>query len=269
MLLPNPGWMSIDMRVPFVASLWEPKYVLGALAFFLYGVSMLFWLLRGGRRGLIGFAFLAPLLLFAVEFSAVRIQEPFVLYRSYLWMPPLFLLLPAISCRLPNKIFWPSLLLAALAFAYATNDRLKSFSDGFAMWDDAVQKLPDEQALGSARAHSSRGYGNAMRGELGAALGDFERALRVDPEYRDAYQNRMWVYRKLGDSQAALRDADALIRLYPNEPKFHALRGGIYREMGDFDRAIADFAHACDQGSTGACLALALTRQQQATARTP
>ena len=45
---------------------------------------------RGGRLGLLGFALLAPWLLFATELSAVRIQEQFVLYRSYLWMAPAF-----------------------------------------------------------------------------------------------------------------------------------------------------------------------------------
>lgn len=267
MLIPYPGWMSIDMRVPFATSLWEPKYVLGALALLAYGMGALYWLLRGGRRGLVGFALLAPLLLFAVEFSAVRIQEPFVLYRSYLWLAPLFLLLPAVSSGLSDKVFWPLLLLIAFAFAHASSDRLRTFSDSFALWDDAVKKLPDERALGSARAHSSRGYGNASRGELRASIGDFERALRVDPKYGDAYQNRAWVYAKLGDYEAALRDANTLIQLYPDELKAYSLRGRIYRDMGDFDRAIADYTYACDRKWMGACLALTITRQQQAAER--
>lgn len=263
MLIPYPGWMSIDMRVPFAISLWQPKYFLGVLAFLVYGVGALFWLLRGGRRGLVGFALLAPLLLFVVEFSAVRIQEPFVLYRSYLWLAPLFLLLPALSSTLPDKVFWPLLLAVAFAFAYASSDRLHTFSDGYALWDDAVRKLPDERALGSARAYSGRGYERVMRGSLEASLEDFERALRVDPKYGDAYQNRAWVYAKLGDYQAALRDADTLIRIYPERLKAYALRGRIYREMGDYDRAIADYTYACDRKWMGACLALAVTRQQQ------
>ncbi|MEW5968109.1 MAG: hypothetical protein AB1720_14130 [Pseudomonadota bacterium] len=267
MLVPYPGWMSIDMRVPFATSYGEPKYVLGMLACVAYVTIAAFWLLRGGRRGMVGFALLAPLLLFAVELSAVRIQEPFVLYRAYLWMAPLFLLLPAISYRLPGKVFWPLILAIVVAFAYGTSDRLHTFSDGFLLWDDAVRKLPHEQAPGSARAHSSRGYGNVMRGELRASLDDFERAIRVDPTHQHAYQTRVWVYKKLGDFESALRDANTMVRLFPEDPKAYTLRGAVYRDMGDYDRAIADLAWACDRKWIGACLALAVTRQQQAAAQ--
>ncbi len=267
MLIPNPGWMSIDMRVPIAVSLWEPRYVLGLCAFLVYGVMAVWLLMQRGRRGLVGFALLAPLLLFAVEFATVRIQEPFVLYRSYLWMAPVFLVVPALSNALPGKIFWPLILAVALAFAYASNDRLKSFSDGYMLWDDAVRKLPDERVLGSARAHSNRGAWNVRRGALQEAVNDFTRALNVDPNYKDAYQNRAWAFMKLGDHEAALHDANTMIRLYPQDPRAYTLRGTIYRSRGDLELAIVDYAHACQQKWTGACLVLEMTRQQQAATR--
>jgi hypothetical protein len=256
MLVPYAGWMSIDMRVPLAANFGEPKYLLGVLAFVMYGMTAFFWLLQGGRRGLIGFALLAPLLLFAVEFSTVRIQEPFVLYRAYLWMPLLFLLLPAISYSVPDKLFWAVILAIAVAFSFSSRDRLESFSSEFALWDDAVQKLPDEQALGSARTHANRGYLNMKRGDMQAAIVDLTHALRVDPEYKKAYQDRAVVYMKLGNFPAALQDADLAIRLQPEDPNGYALRGVIYRSKGDFDKAMADFEFACKQKSIGACTAI-------------
>jgi len=260
MLIPYAGWMSIDMRVPLAAHYWEPKYLLGVLAFVMYGMTALFWLFKGGRRGLIGFALLAPLLLFAVEFSTVRIQEPFVLYRAYLWMPLLFLLVPAISYSAPDKLFWVAILGIAVAFSFSSRDRLTSFSNEFALWDDAVQKLPDEQALGSARTYANRGYLNIKRGALQAAIVDLTRALRVDPEYKKAYQDRAVVYMKLGNYPAALWDADMAIRLRPEDPNGYALRGVIYRSKGDFDKAMVDFTFACKQKSVGACTAIKVTK---------
>lgn len=268
MLVPYPGWMSVDMRVPIALHVWDPKYVLGVVAFIVYGVVASVWLFCRGRLGLIGFALLAPWLLFLVEFSTVKIQEPFVLYRSYLWLAPVFLLIPAVSSRLPDALFWPAVLIVALAFAYASTDRLKTFSDSYALWDDAVRKLPDERALGSARAYSNRGGLNVKRGAYQDAVDDFTRALRVDPGFRDAYQNRALAYVKLGDHGAALRDANAMIRLYPQEPRAYAVRGGIYRNMGDLDLAIADYERACRQEWAGACVALAIMREQKDTMRT-
>jgi len=156
------------------------------LALATYGVATVLCLLKGGRRGLIGFA-CWRLLLFAVEFSTVRLQEPFVLYRAYLWVPPLFLLVPALTCAVPDKFFWPAILVAAVAFSVASSDRLKSFSSSHALWDDAVLKLPSEQAPGSARAYNNRGLQNMQRGDIQAAIADFTSALRVDPEYKLAY----------------------------------------------------------------------------------
>lgn len=255
MLVPWPGWMSIDMRVPIATELRDPKYLLGIVAFIAYGVVALAWLAKGRRRGLIGFALLAPWLQFLVEFSAVRIQEPFVLYRSYLWMAPLFLLLPAVTNKLSDLQFWSVIVTVALAFGLASSDRLKTFSDNYALWDDAVRKLPDERAMGSARTYANRGAWNIKRGALQEAIEDTTRALRVDPEFKDAYQNRAWAYVKLGKHEAALRDANFLIHLYPQDPSVYTVRGGIYRNMGNFDLAIADYQHACQKKSTEACVA--------------
>lgn len=255
-LLPYPGWMSIDMRVPFAAHLGEPKYWLGVLSLAVYGFTSLWLLLKRGRRGLVGFALLAPFLLFAVEFSTVRIQEPFVLYRAYLWIPLLFLLIPALTSEWPNKLFWPLVLIAAVAFSVASHDRLNSFSSEFAVWDDAVRKLPNELASGSARTFSNRGYLNMKRGDLDASILDFTRALRVDPAYKKAYQNRAFVYSKQGQFEAALQDANTVIRLYPDDANNFALRAVIYRSAGQPEKAMADYEVACKRKSISACVAI-------------
>lgn len=257
MLVPYPGWMSIDMRVPFAASLWEPKYWLAILALACYAVITAIGVLRGGRLGLLGYAFLAPLWLFAVEFSSVRIQEPFVLYRSYLWMAPLFLAMPAVSQALPDKFFWPAVLTVALAFAVASSDRLRSFSSAYALWDDAVEKLPDARALGAARVYTNRGALLMKRGDLAGAVADFSRALQADPRYKDALKGRAFAFMKQGKHEAALTEASALIRLYPDDRGNYIARGHIYKHRGDWVRAKADFAYGCQEDRRpDVCLAL-------------
>lgn len=262
MLLPWPGWMSIDMRVPIAIELWNPKYILAVIAFVVYGGIATKLLLKGGRKGLIGFALLAPWLHFLVEFSAARIQEPFVLYRAYLWMVPLFVLIPAVSSKLPNVLFWSIVLTTAFAFGLAANDRLKTFSSGYALWDDAVRKLPSERAMGSARTYSNRCAWNLRREAWQEGINDCTRALSVNPSHKEAYQNRAWANRKLGNYAAALRDANTLIFLYPKDPTPYVVRGRVYSEMGNVDLAIKDFQYGCDQGSMGACVALATTKKR-------
>lgn len=262
MLVPYPGWMSIDMRVPFANSLGEPKYLLAVLALAAYTMLAIRGVLRGRRRGLVGYALLAPLLLFAVEFSTVRIQEPFVLYRTYLWITPLFLVVPAVTQRLPDRFFWPVIMMMALAFAYASSDRLTSFSGGFALWDDAVHKLPEEPVSGKARVYANRGNWNAKRGDLQGAVADFTSALSADSRFKGAYAGRAFAYVKLGDFDSALRDANAFVLLFPEDPYGLTVRSLVFREQGNIEAALQDLERGCDMKSMGACIALNVTKKR-------
>ena len=171
-MIPNPDWMSVDMRAPFARRLTEPKYLFFATGVLVYAAVALRYLFKGGRTGIVGFALLAPLLMFCVEFSTVRLQEPFVLYRTYLWIPFLFLLTPVLTNDLTEKWFWPLVLGTALAFAAISTDRLRSFSSDYALWDDAVKKLPDEVTPGTARAYNNRGRAKLRLGDAKGAIKD-------------------------------------------------------------------------------------------------
>lgn len=265
MLIPYPDWMSVDMRVPFASSLNDPKYMLGGLAFMVYGLIALRWLFKGGRMSMAGFALLSPWLLFWVELSAVRVQEPFVLYRGYLWLTPLFLLIPAVSYSLSDKVFWTGVLVAALCFSYATHDRLKSFSSEYVVWDDAIRKLPDASVLAVARLYSNRGYANFQRQDIQAAIVDFTRALQFDDQFVHAYRSRSYAYAIAGNYQAAIRDANTLIRLGYEEPggfNGFVARGIVYLRMRDFTHALEDFDKACKQDSAIGCSILKATQEK-------
>jgi protein O-mannosyl-transferase len=256
MLFPNPGWMSIDMRPAFATQLWQPEYWCGALALLAYGVAAIVLLIKGGRRGLAGYALLAPLLLFAVEFSSVRIQEPFVLYRAYLWLPLLMLLIPALTPAVSDKLFWALALTIAGAFAVASTDRLNSFANGYALWDDAVKKLPNAMAPGAFRAYSTRCQQNLHKGNHDAAIADCTRALQAYPDYRPAVQMRAFAYMKRGDFQAAIRDAQSVVDRHPDDPHVHGLLGAVYLGAGQFDKARVSFEIACERRSIAACAEL-------------
>ena len=254
-VLPNPEWMSIDMRPPFAAQLGQPEYWFGVLALCIYGVTALYWLLKGGRRGLVGYALLAPLLLFAVEFATVRLQEPFVLYRAYLWIPVLFMMIPALTYGLSGRLFWAMILVVAGIFAVASTDRLNSFSSSHALWDDAVKKLPDNLAPGSARAYTNRCQHNMRRGDLVTAIADCTHGLEANPKFKLAYQHRALAYMKQGNTQKALADAQTMKQLYPQDLEGIILTGVIYQSAGQIDAAMASFEIACKRNAFTACVA--------------
>ena len=245
MVWPAPGMLSIDWRVPVARSFGQMEYWLGLLALVGYTALAFFWLFRRGRLGIVGFSLLAPLALFAVEFTTVRVQEPFVLYRAYLWMPFLFLLLPSVSNTLPARLFWPLFFILALGLAWVSNDRLRTFSSEFALWDDAARKLSDPLIPGAARIFATRGGHFLANGQYDAALVDFSSALNSEPEYAMAHRGRVFAYLGRKDKQSALAAAQTLVKLEPDDPGSYTARGYVYSAMGSLGQARADFERGC------------------------
>src|SRR5262249_43373915 len=83
--LPLPRLMPVDVRTAFPARLASWPQAAGFIVWLVWPAIAIALLVRGGRAGLAGFAMLGPWLLMLPEVAAVRVQEPFVLYRSYLW----------------------------------------------------------------------------------------------------------------------------------------------------------------------------------------
>lgn len=214
-LVPWPGWMSIDLRMPVPGALLAWPQTAGFVAWLAYAACAVLLLTRGGRAGFAGFGLLAPWLLALTEVAVARLQEPFVLYRSYLWMPLLFAALPAVLWRVPQR--WRHALVAAacLALAAGTVDRLGTFKSGFALWDDVVKKNGDSRVALVERGYLNRGQVRYALGEREEALADFERALALNERFPDAWLARASVHLVSGRAAQALADADRAVALDP------------------------------------------------------
>lgn len=244
------------MRVPFAERLIDTKYILGVGAYLVYGVAALALISKGGRKALLGLALISPWLLFGVEFSTVRIQEPFVLYRAYLWIPLLFLLVPVLTNWLPEKIFWVLVIGVCIAFAAASRDRLESFSSAFEIWNDAVQKLPDREGVpGVERAYFNRGNEYVALRNVPAAIEDYTRAIEINPNLSALYLNRAYAFWQNHNFSRAEQDADAAIRLDTASAQAYYLRGLINQKGGNLEVAIRDFEKACRFAFHAACYA--------------
>jgi tetratricopeptide (TPR) repeat protein len=168
--------MSISMRPPFPISWMTFPQVLG-IAGYLAVVAGGFLLVIRYRdwRALLGISLLFPALLFATEFSTVWVQDPFVLYRSYLW-----------AIGVPGLVFFaahgPSaraVLAAGIAvgglLAWQCLDRVFSLATPQSAWTDAIAKLPnDPRAVGRWFPYLNRGTDYVERNEFRLAVRDFE-----------------------------------------------------------------------------------------------
>jgi hypothetical protein len=247
-LVPNPAWMSVDMREPFAASLFG-WHTLGLIGFLGYFCGAAWLLLKRGSKGLLGFALLFPWILFLTEFSTVRIQEPFVLYRSYLWMPGLFAALPVVFGRLaPNKAY-SVLGLVCVLLVPLTLNRLDTFSNELKLWDDAEKLVRGKANLpGVERIYTNRGNKLFQSKRYEEAIADFTKAISAYPDDDLIYGSRAKAYYFRGEYQLALRDFERAIAMHPNSKRLYYDRALTYRALGDFAAAQQDLRKSCELG---------------------
>ncbi|KLO59494.1 tetratricopeptide repeat protein [Delftia sp. WSY_4] len=179
-IVPYVGWMSIDLRPAFplgFGSIWHLAGALGYLA--LLACSIWAVLRRPGVIGLVALCLLFPLLWYATEFATVWLQDPFVLYRSYLWavaIPGLAAI--ALTGVKPRTIYIVGIVIG-IVFGALSFERVLSLQDAGTSWADAAEKIDKKapaNAVGRGRAFLNLGTARADKGLLDQAVQDFATA---------------------------------------------------------------------------------------------
>ncbi len=152
-LVPYLGWMSIDLRPAFPLGLasWQLAGAIGYLALFAAAAWLL--LRRTGVWSLAGLLLLFPLLWFCTEFATVWVQDPFVLYRSYLWATVLPGLLAILLTGLQPRTIYTLGAVAGLTLGSLALERNLSLHNEATVWTDAAEKI-DLQAPANAVGRS-------------------------------------------------------------------------------------------------------------------
>lgn len=101
--------------------------------------------------------------------------------------------------------------------------------------------------LADAHRHFGNEYGN--RREYQAAVGNYTRAMRLDPAYTQAYFSRGVLYwREFGLHHQAIDDLTRVLELDPSYAVAYLNRGLAHKMLGQYDRAISDFEQYLEEG---------------------
>ena len=255
-LFPNPNWMSVDMREPFAASLWS-GYLAAFFAFLAWGTLAVWLLFKRGRLGLLGFALLFPWLMFLPEFSTIRIQESFVLYRSYLWAVGACALLPLLLDRIDKRMAGIVVGAVALAMFPISMERLASFSHPLLLWDDAVKLVNDKSDLpGVYRIYYNRGGAFIREDDYAAAVVDLTISARLNPDWPFAHNNLGVALLKLDRwAEAAVEFSNAIESAQRKNlgmnPRPYFGRAMAYEQLGKEDLARRDYELTCKVANKG------------------
>ncbi len=107
------------------------------------------------------------------------------------------------------------------------------------LFSEAIRLQPD-----FAEALNNRGAVKANQGDLTGALEDFNESIRLLSDEATAFSNRGNVRKRQGDLKGAIKDYNKAIRIDPEYAAAFSNRGNAFNSMGDLKRAIRDYTKA-------------------------
>ena len=231
-LAPDNSKMSVDIRPPFPLAWHEFGALAGGISF-VSAVFIGFWLLlRSPGNRIAGFGLIYALILFSVELTTVRLQEPFVLYRSYLWAPG-FLLCGAALLRNIQKGFIAAIFLTTLPYlAVLSVDRLESLKNNKAVWADAAEKLASDKRPGAFRIYYNRGVQYVKSRRYDLAMADMQRCESLQPDFFGCRLGKALIFEKRKEYRAALFETEAAIALDKRNPAAWEQKGRLLDSLG-------------------------------------
>lgn len=246
--VPNVLWMSIDLRPAFPVSIGSFPQILGALGFIGVVIGS-GWLVlrRSDALGFAGLCVLIPALLYFTEFATVWVQDPFVLYRSYLWALALpgLVALPLIG--LSPRVIYPVGVGLAVLFGGLAFERAQTFRNDFTVWSDAAEKIDLKaapNAVGRWRPFVNRGAYYLEREMADYAFSDFERADALGETQGSALFNMgvsQQLMKKHEDALTSFAKAEAMGF---TEPVLYYHRGESLRTLGRAEAAFTSYTAA-------------------------
>lgn len=106
-------------------------------------------------------------------------------------------------------------------------------------YTEAIRLKPD-----FAEAYNNRGLACDDKDDFNGAIKDYAEAIRLKPDFAIAYNNRGNALDMIGDQQGAIKDYTEAIRLRPDYAEAYYNRGIAHKNNGNINNAIKEFTEA-------------------------
>ena len=216
----------------------------------LCGVLYLCWANRTswGRHVLLGLGFFLINLAPFVGFTAAAYMDFTWVMDHVLYIPLIGIIglaaagLGGLDCRVPaftrpygiGIVVMVLVLLAVSSRAYAG-----LYVNAETLWTHTVERAPEAWL-----AHDNLGYTLATTGRFAEAIGQFEQALRIHPDYAPAHNNLGTALFRVGRVQEAQREIREALRIDPDSADAYDNLGTVLLHLGRIPEAIEQFQAA-------------------------
>ncbi len=243
-----PRNLAIFYPLPVAIPLWQPLCSL-------LGVALISWLtIRAVRQKpylMVGWFWY--LVMLAPVIGLIPVGEQAIADRyTYLPLTGIFIIIawgvPDLLKKLPcRRIILTIFAVGWLALlAFMTRRQLGYWRDSVTLFNHAVGLAPDSHTL-----HTMMGNALVHKGDAGAAIKEYEKALSLKPDYGKARNNLALLHLNLGNALSDKGDLDAAIGQYrqslslaPNLSGTHNNLGITLAKRGDMNAAIKEFQDA-------------------------
>jgi tetratricopeptide (TPR) repeat protein len=152
--------------------------------------------------------------------------------------------IPALSRAMPRLTACTALLAGALALAGCQSsgypgadiDTSAASTVNIASLSTVIAQNPNDPTSYNVRGSA---YGRA--GRFKEAIADFDNAIKIKPDFYQAYANRALVERRMNRDDLAFADYNQAIQINPKYAVAYVGRGNMYRQRKQIDLALADF----------------------------
>jgi len=100
-----------------------------------------------------------------------------------------------------------------------------------------------------------------MQGREDLEIEDFEQAIKINPDYFDAYHNLGYLYGKGNQLQKSLEYFNKALEINPAHTKALLDRSYTYHLLGNEKKSEEDLKKSCDLGYEQACRIAGITKQ--------
>lgn len=234
----NYGWPSAQTAGDALPELM----VVGAL---LAATAWAWW-----RKPALGFLGVWFFLILTPTSSFVSVADLVVEHRMYLPLAAVVTFVTAIGFKFGRNLLrtrqptqrmigWAVSGSAVFLLAVLTIQRNRDYRSELAIWQDTVVKCPN-----NPRAHYNFGVTLYDMGYTMEAIGQYEQAVRIKPDYADAHYNLGGALVKVGSVQEAIGHWQEVVRIKPDHASAHYNLGNALFQQGKPKEAIGEWGQA-------------------------